>query len=59
MSIKQGERGLANIEDNVDTSIQWLKDYIQKRKGRLIKATRDNANDTKTNETTITRKQKW
>ena len=39
--------------------IQRLEDYIQKRGGRLITATRNNTNDAKTNGATITRKQKW
>ena len=26
---KEGERGLVGIEDRVDASIQWLKDYIK------------------------------
>ncbi len=26
---RKGERGVATIEDSVDTSIQQLKDYIQ------------------------------
>ena len=37
---REGGRGLANIEDSEDTSIQRLKDYIEKRGGRLITATR-------------------
>ena len=53
-----GGRGLASIEDSVDTSIQRLKDYIQKHDGGLITATRNNTNNTKTNRMTITRKQK-
>ena len=36
-----------------------LEDYTQKRRGRLITATRNNTNDTRTSGTTITRKQKW
>ena len=31
VSRKEGGRGLASIEDNVDASIQRLKDYIQKK----------------------------
>ena len=55
---KEGGRGLANIEDSVDASIQRLEDNIQKRGGRLITATRNNTHNTRTMETTITRKQK-
>ena len=56
---REGERGLASIEDSVNASIQQLGDYIEKRGGRLITATRNNTNDTRTSRTTITRKQKW
>ena len=56
---KEGGRGLASIEDSVDASIQRLKDYIEKLIGRLITDTRSNTDDTRTNGTTITRKQKW
>ena len=31
-----GSRGLASIEDNVDASIQWLEDYIEKYERGLI-----------------------
>ena len=53
---REGGRGLASIEDSMDTSIQRLK---EKRGGRLITATRNNTNDTRTSRTTNTRKQKW
>ena len=59
VSRKEGGRGLASIEDSVDVSIQWLKDYIEKRGGRLIAATRNNTKDTRTSGTTIPRKLKW
>ena len=59
LSRGEGRRGLANIEDSVDTSIQRLEDYIRKCRGRLITATRNNTKDTGTSRTTITRKQKW
>ena len=59
MSRRNGGRGLSNIEDSDDAPIQRLEDYIQKRGGRLITATRNNTNDAKTNGATITRKQKW
>ena len=29
---KEGDRGLASIEDSVDTSIRRLEDYIEKNK---------------------------
>ena len=31
VSRREGGRGLASIEDDVDTSIQRLEDYIEKR----------------------------
>ena len=37
---KEGERGLASIEESVDASIQRLENYLQKRGGRLITGTR-------------------
>ena len=52
-------RGLASTEDSMDASIQRLEDYIEKRRGRLITAFRNNTNDTMISRTTITRKQKW
>ena len=51
VSRTERERGLTSIEDSVDASIEPLKDYIQKRGGRLITATRNN-----TNRTTINKK---
>ena len=51
---REGRRGLASI----DTSIR-LKDYIEKHGRRLIRATRNNTNDTRTSRMIITRKQKW
>ena len=53
-----GGKGLASIEDSVDTSIQRLEDFIEKRGGRLVTTTRNNTNDTRTSGTTITRKQR-
>ena len=47
--LKKAEgRGLASSEDSVDSTIQWREDDKQKRGGRLIAATRNNTNDTKT-----------
>ena len=59
MPRKEGGRGLTSIEDSVDASIQRLEGYIQKRGGRLITATRNKTDNTMTNWTIITRKQKW
>ena len=55
---REGRKGLASIEDSVEVSIQQLEEYIEKRGGRLITATRNNINNTRTSGTTITRKQK-
>ena len=59
VSRKEKGKGLASIEDSVDVSIQRLKDYIEKHEGRLITATRNDTDNTKTYRMTITRKQKW
>ena len=53
---KEGGRGLATIEDSVDTSIQRLEDYIEKPERRLITATRNNTDNTIYNRMTKTRK---
>ena len=59
VSRKEGGRGLASIEDSVDTSIYRLENYIQKHKGGLITATRHETENTMNNRMTVTRKQKW
>ena len=59
VSRKDVGRGLAITEDNVDGSIQRLEDYIKKHEGRLITATRNDTDRTKTNRMTINRKQNW
>ena len=33
VSRKEGERGLASIDDSVDASIQRLEDYVEKYEG--------------------------
>ena len=54
---KEGRRGLASIEDSVDTAIQRLEDYIEKHERGLITAIiTDNTID---NSMTKTRNQKW
>ena len=58
-SRKEGGRGLASIEDSIDASIQWLKDYIEKHEGGLITAIRNDTDIMMDNRMTITRKQKW
>ena len=59
VSRKEGRRGLASIEDNVDASIQRLEDDIEKCKGGLITAIKNDTDNTMTNRMTITRKQRW
>ena len=59
ISRKEGGRGLASIEDSVDTSIHRLENYIQKHEGGLITATRHETENTMNNRMTVTRKQKW
>ena len=56
---KEGGRGIASIEDRVDTSIQRLEDYIEKRERGLITAISNNADNTIDNRIIKTRKQKW
>ena len=56
---KEGGRGLASIEDSIDTLIQRLEDYIENHERRLITAIRNNTGNTMNNRMTITRKQKW
>ena len=56
MSRKEGTRELASIEGSVDAAIQRLEDYIEKCEGRLITATRNNTDNTKTNRT---KNKKW
>ena len=56
VSRKEGGRGLASIEDSVDTSIQRLEDYIEKNEGGLIRVTRNYSDNTKANRTRITKK---
>ena len=55
VSRKVGGRGRASIEDGTEASIQC----IEKRRKRLITASRNNTENTKTNKMTITTKQKW
>ena len=57
VSRKRG-RELASTEDSVDASIQRLGDYKKKREERLITGTRNNTDNTGSNRTTTTRKQK-
>ena len=56
---RKGGRRLTSIQYGVDSSIQQLEDYIQKRRGGLIIATRNHTYNTSINRTKISRKQKW
>ena len=49
--------GIASIADCFEASIQQLEDCIEKRGERLITNTRNKTDNTRTNRTTITRKQ--
>ena len=50
---KKEEEELISIKKSVDASMQRLEDYIEKRWERLIRATRNNNDNTNTNRTTI------
>ena len=56
---KEGGRGLASIEDCIDTSIQRLEDYTEKHERGLITAIRNNTDNTIDNRMIKTRKQNW
>ena len=57
---KEGGRGLANIEDSNNVSIQRLEDYIKKGEEKLITAANNSTDSIRTNRTaTKTRKKKW
>ena len=53
---KEGGIGFTSFEDSVDASILRLEDYIEKRRGGLITATRNNTDNTRGNRTGIVRK---
>ena len=59
VSRKEGERGLAIIEDSVDAPKQRFENYTQKHDGGLITAIRNDIDSMMDNIMTITRKQKW
>ena len=59
VSRKEGGRGLASIEDNVDASIQRLEDHIVKHERELITTIRNDTDNTIDERVTTTRKQKW
>ena len=59
ISRKEGQRGLAIIEDSDDASIQQLEDYIEKHARGLITAIRNDTENTIDDRMTTTRKQIW
>ena len=58
VSSKEGGRGLASIEGSIDASIQQLEDYVEKHERRLMKAIRNDTDNTMDDRMTIARKQK-
>ena len=59
VSRKEGGRGLANIEESIDASIQRLENYTEEHEGGLITGIRNDTDNTMANRRTITRKQNW
>ena len=59
VSRKEGGRGLASIEDTVDTSIQRLEDFTEKHERGLITTIRVDTDNRINERMTTTRKQKW
>ena len=59
ISRKEGGRGLASIDDNVDASIHRLEDYIEKHERGLNKTIRNDMDNTINDRMTTTKKQKW
>ena len=53
---KEGGRGLASIEDNIDASIRRLEDKIKKNQEKRITVARNNTNNMMINLTTIIKK---
>ena len=56
VSRKEGGREFTSIEDHVNASIEQQEDYIEKDRGRLITATRNNTDNTSINRIKITRR---
>ena len=56
LSLKNGGRGLASIEDSVDALMQRLEDYIEKHERGLITAIRNDTDSTIDDRMTTTRK---
>ena len=55
VSSKEERRRIASIEDCVDTSMRRLESNIEKRSGKLIRATRNNTGNTRISKTKITK----
>ena len=45
MFTEKEKEGLDSVEESCDASIQRLEDYIEKRGGRLVSATRNNTDN--------------
>ena len=54
---RKGGRGLASIEDSVESSIQRFEDYIGKHEEGLFTASRNDTDNTMNNRKTTTKKQ--
>ena len=60
VSGQEGGRGIANIEDCVEATIQGLKEYTKTSKERLLMITNNSRCNIWTNKkTTKTRKRRW
>ena len=55
---KKKEEELVALKIVLDALIQWLEDYIERHRRKLITASRNNTDDTRINKTKITKKQK-
>ena len=55
----QGKKGEKESQAQRRASIRRLEDDMKKSKEKLITATRNNTDNTRTDRTKITRKQKW
>ena len=53
-----GGRGLTSTEDSIDASIQRLENFIKKRGGKRISATRNNTDNTNISRTKINKETK-
>ena len=58
-SRRDAGRGFVNIEDSIDSTMRGLENYNEKREKRLISVTISSTDNVRTNQTKITKKQKW